>query len=35
MVLQYHTTLTQNTAHRTTQTIKDTLDTMNTVQMQL
>jgi hypothetical protein len=30
-----HTTLKQNTAHKTTQTIKDTLHTMNTMQIQL
>jgi hypothetical protein len=30
-----HTTLKQNTAHKTTQTIKDTLHTMNAMQIQL
>jgi amino acid permease len=30
-----HTTLKQSRAHKTTQTIKDTLHTMNTVQIQL
>jgi hypothetical protein len=29
---KYHTTLKQNTAHKATQTIKDTLHTMNTTQ---
>jgi hypothetical protein len=30
-----HNTLKQNTAHKTTQTIKDTLHTMNAMQIQL
>jgi hypothetical protein len=30
-----HTTLKQNTSYKTTQTIKDTLHTMNTIQIQL
>jgi hypothetical protein len=30
-----HTTLKQNTAHKTTQTIKDPLHTMNRIQIQL
>jgi allophanate hydrolase subunit 1 len=32
---KYHTTFKQNIEHKTTQTIKDTLHTMNTLQIQL